>query len=175
MSFLYDIHSLTLAIPYNFFLTFLHPLICPSLHSVHTSFYFRSLPTVNVSIPFQPIHLPSYSASISPSPPSPHHSAATQPSLPPCSPASVIPHGPIIISKGDSGLLHRAALPWNNMWILNHAPHEQSTRGWLVHHERCNSKRKHNTDRPALEQRTMVPRSSLASSGGREMLLQGFS
>lgn len=35
------------------------------------------------------------------------------------------------------------------MWILNHTPHEQSTRGCLVHHERCTRKENIcNTDRP---------------------------
>lgn len=69
------------------------------------------------------------------------------PSHPPSSPASVIPHGPIIISKKNSGLLHSRAP--EILWILNHTPHEQSTWGSLVHHERCNRKGNIcNTDRP---------------------------
>lgn len=69
------------------------------------------------------------------------------PFFPPSSPASVIPHGPIIISKTNRELLH-STVP-EIMWILNHTPHEQSTRGCLVHHERCRRKRNIcNTDRP---------------------------
>lgn len=92
-----------------------------------------------MSVPSQPmcILLSSYSSSTSsfPIPTSFCIYASFLLSLPASSLASVIPHGLIIISKRDSGLLLRAVLPWNNMCILNQAP--QQGPGWFI----CNRKR----------------------------------
>lgn len=113
---------------------FCHALIQPSLQLFICFCSLCSLVlSLNVSVPSQPmcILLSSYSSTSSFPVPT---SFCIYPffllSLPASSLASVIPHGLIIISKRDSGLLLRAVLPWNNMCILNQAP--QQGPGWFI-------------------------------------------